>query len=369
MVNVTHARRTEMPFGSYLNDLRAVWRDVAQRDGAHTRQYVMAGQTIAVETAGAGPGEGEFRAMEHLATSAEEAADLTIRLLEEADAGDALPEVPAALCTPTEDANSEGGAVHYFDSPTLRVSRQHGAHGTELTMLDKETHRGLVVSRRHPPYARTNAVHASPLRNILSWWLTSRDAVVAHGAAVGTRDGGVLLCGNGGSGKSTTAMLCVQAGLLYAGDDSVVLTGLRRPVVHSMYRSAGLRRGSVLPTADAGTHEGPFPSFRSSKDLILLSSHPGPVVTHFPLRAIVRLRVTDHQDTHVGPATGMEVLEALAPSTVCQFTGDAQERLDRLAAISAAVPSYTLALGHDVRQVAAGVQRILRDATPAGVTA
>ena len=47
--------------------------------------------------------------------------------------------------------------------------------------------------------------------------------VLLHAAAVGDADGVVLLVGNGGSGKSTTSVVCSQAGLGFLADDFCLL--------------------------------------------------------------------------------------------------------------------------------------------------
>src|SRR5262249_58368179 len=90
-----------------------------------------------------------------------------------------------------------------------------------LSALDVGT--GLAVcwldDARRVPYYQTGA----PLKTILGWWFDRPDRQLLHAGAVGAGEAGVLLAGAGGAGKSTTALLCVDAGLRYAGDDYVLV--------------------------------------------------------------------------------------------------------------------------------------------------
>ena len=63
---------------------------------------------------------------------------------------------------------------------------------------------------------------------------------LVHSGAVGIGGQGVLLTGIGGSGQSTTCLLCLEAGLDFAGDDYTAfeLVGGSSARVHSLYSSA-----------------------------------------------------------------------------------------------------------------------------------
>jgi hypothetical protein len=132
--------------------------------------------------------------------------------------------------------------------PTLNALRlpDHRA----LTWLDDAAHEPAHVRYR-------------PLAEIFAAWLPLRGALLLHAAAVGDADGALLLVGDGGSGKSTTALLASQAGLGFLADDFCLVEPGSPPRVHSIYRSAKLRRDSVgrapeldleLADVDGGDH-------------------------------------------------------------------------------------------------------------------
>ena len=54
---------------------------------------------------------------------------------------------------------------------------------------------------------------------------------VVHAASVGTKDGAVLIVGKGGSGKSTSALACLNAGMYYLGDDYTLISNDSNPQV------------------------------------------------------------------------------------------------------------------------------------------
>ena len=80
----------------------------------------------------------------------------------------------------------------------------------------------------------------APLLTILNWWMGSHGKQMVHAAAVGTSEGGVLLVGKSGSGKSSTALACLDSKLLYAGDDHCFVETKPKPYAHSIFCSGKL---------------------------------------------------------------------------------------------------------------------------------
>lgn len=206
--------------------------------------------------------------------------------------------------------------------------------------------------------------HAAPFRLILSWWLGAQGANLVHGAAVGRADGGALVVGKGGSGKSTTALLSLLAGLSYASDDYVVVEGdhlageagepgeARGPVVHSAFGSGKLDNAQCLR----------FPSLQPAivnpvreaeeKAVFLVNRFaPQRMIDSFPLRAVLVPRITGLPDTRVRPGSAVAALAALAPSTIFQLPGSPGNELRAMADVIRAVPTYSLELGTEFEQI------------------
>ena len=114
---------------------------------------------------------------------------LTVNLWDSASTGAPPPPRPAA---PGDHAE---GALFHFHEPPLRAAYQPGLE--TLSILDSASMVAWhwVADAAEQPYWD----QASPIRQILFWWLASRGYLQVHGAAVGTPAGGVLLVGRGGS--------------------------------------------------------------------------------------------------------------------------------------------------------------------------
>jgi len=96
-----------------------------------------------------------------------------------------------------------------------------------------------------------------------------------------------LLTGVGSSGKSTTAMICLDAGLFYAGDDQVAVNSEAIPFLHSLYSSARLDGygGYTFSELVRGI-EDPEPSGDVNPAAFVQRHWPDRIVRGFSLRAI-----------------------------------------------------------------------------------
>ena len=179
-----------------------------------------------------------------------------------------------------------------------------------------------------------------PFRAILHWWLGSRGILQVHGGAVGLSEAGVLLVGRGGSGKSTTALACLAAGLRYAGDDFVAVSTRPEPHVHSLYGSGKvepnhLQRFPELVKAVSNPEPGP----REKSIVFVEHVHPGAAIAGFPLHAVVVPRVVARSpETRLVPTSGAAALAALAPSTVFLLYPSTPQTFAELAALVRSVP-------------------------------
>lgn len=191
---------------------------------------------------------------------------------------------------------------------------------------------------------------AAPLRPVLAWWAEHTGRQLAHGAAVGTPAGAVLLAGRGGSGKSTTALACLEAGFLYLGDDYVMLEQGDPPRVSSLYSTAKLvpanldERLSRLRALVAGRRD-------PTEDKVTLSlwgAFGDRLSRSLPLRAIVIPSISSGGRMKLQPITAASALSALAPTTLFQLPNAGAKALERLARIIASVPRYQLQLDREL---------------------
>jgi hypothetical protein len=239
------------------------------------------------------------------------------------------------------------GEVAVIDSLRISLFAPSGA----LSVFDPERRVGVYVVRDAatlPSYER-----AAPLRTLLHWSLEAGGCRLAHAAAVATNAGGALLAGRGGSGKSTTSLLCLRAGMKYAGDDYV---GIKADpaVAHAIYATAKIDAHSLTLLDDVAVHIEPRDG---EKGVAFLDD----VVSSFAIRALVLPRVTGGV-SRLRRASGAEALRALAPTTVFQLPGNDGATFAWMASFARAVPAYALDLGDDRAAIPALVARAIEGA-------
>jgi hypothetical protein len=183
-------------------------------------------------------------------------------------AGILLPAF-AGLDEARGDAQSTVGAwdvaatgFGFPDRPAVRAPgryrctvRRAGRVVAELEWASPDVFRsGDRVARRHLLAVRQASAlspreGASPLRRQLNWAL-GPDVLFVHAGAVGDADGVALLMGASGSGKSSTSVACLRAGMGFLSDDYCLVRG-DPPVVHRLYATARLFDHDVEQFADS----------------------------------------------------------------------------------------------------------------------
>jgi hypothetical protein len=331
-----------------LDRMAAAFSDAVDRAGAIQRAYRVAGETVLLEFAGPALVGDILPSLEHLAPGAS-APTLTVRLWDSSSTRIALPEMRWAR--PTRDPTAT--------SPPMRSARQPDSGVTSF--LDEE--RATAYFWAPDPQSLTIADRGTPLRFILHWWMAARGSQLVHGGAVGEEDGGVLLVGKGGAGKSTTALACVGSALRFAGDDNVLvrLTG-GQFVAHALYNSAKLLHEDThrFPAMFPAPRDGEVRS--GDKTLTFVHrSNPSSVVREFPVRALLMPTIGYGPTSSIRPSGAAAALAALAPSTILSLPGSGPATLSALARIATGVPSYVLELGSDLRAVPHVIEHLLAE--------
>ena len=305
--------------------------------GLIERRLQLAGFSIALRFAGPGLVPLLARAFSHLPPAdAGTPPDLSIALWDGASTGHALPPIPGMAQAGTGKL-VQGGSVHR--ALTMSAKADSGV----VSLLDAGHGRGYCYV---PDAARLPASEtAAPLLAILHGWLSGRDALIVHAAAVGGAQAGVLLVGRGGSGKSTTALACALAGLGYTADDYCLVRLAPEVTVHCLYASAKLhpaslqRVGMTPPTQGERIHDKHL-LFLAEQDRIRLQPS-------FPLQAVVVPCIRGGPTSALEPVSPAVALRALAPSTLLQLPGAAATLLRAMATMLHERPCYALQLGSD----------------------
>jgi hypothetical protein len=342
---------TPRELAAYLARLEQTADGAAARVGGFRDAFCrLAGHVVRLRFAGPALVPRLLPALAHVRTEPVDVPALTVRLFDSTTTDAHLPAPPwppAAFDGFGKVRASIAGELNgVFDSGTFSVYRPH--HDQALYWI------------RDPRDIHPSET-GSPLQTILQLWLATRGLQVAHAGAVGDQSGCVLLVGNGGAGKSSTALACLPSddlGIL--GEDYCLLGPEPTPQVHTIYSSAKATDDTLdrLPFLRPMVTNRRRPA--SDKALCLLADHvPGKLLASAPLRAVAIPRITGRRRTTTSEATAAAALAALAPSTLLQLHGAGETTLARLAQAVRAVPCHYLDVGTDPAGVPRAIHSLL----------
>lgn len=292
-------------------------------------------------------------ALAHLAARPVSSPALTVCLWDSVSTRTAMPSPPWQA-----DDYRERGEIRGFNNERIRTAFQMGSNALSMVDLEKNLALFWIRSAEQVPFWETGA----PLLSIFHFWMGQQGIQLIHAGAVGMPDGGVLLAGRGGSGKSTTALSCLDSELFFAGDDYCLLASEPVPTVYSMYSTGKKDPKDIQRLPFLISAIGNRARLDTEKAVYFLHEHfPKKILPSFPLRAIATPRLTGEPDTTFKETSPREVLTALAPSTIFQLPGAGQEALRMMRNTVRQVRCYYLNLGTDMAQIPGVIFKLLRE--------
>lgn len=334
--------------------------EAERKAGAQSVDIVVAGHLVRLRFAGAALLSKVVPALAHLVapTAPEAVPALSVCFWDRQSTGVGMIPPP----WPLEGIGADSviaGATEDGLRATFRIDRG------VFTLLDVEARVCAIWMRDVTAIDRHDA--AAPLRPQLASYFAKYGLAVTHGAAIATGGRGVLLGGRGGSGKSTTSLLCLEAGFDFAGDDYVLVdpgTGGDHtpPYVHSLYSTAKVlpRGGTRLPRIGDAFAEEPVEALSGDKAIAYLAPHVGArLSTGFPLVALLLPTVTGRPETRAVPISAAVALRGIAPSTILQNGDEGPRTLAILAGLASRLPCYRLELGSELEQIPMCIERII----------
>lgn len=205
-----------------------------------------------------------------------------------------------------------------------------------LNLFNRATGKGLfwVQSLHELPEWEFGA----PLKKIFEWALIDRGLQIIHSAAVGIGSQGVLLCGPGGSGKSTTTALCLSSNFATTGDDYCAISISNPHRVYGIYSLLKLVPESVGANSLANSA---WIKERSDGKVHYKIEHK--MVKSFSVKAIVFPKVSNSTQ-HLTQMTPREALLRLLASTINQATNPQVEFFETLMSLSKSVKAFELSV-------------------------
>ena len=323
--------------------------------------YRICGLPVRLLSVGPAPLDIVDRAIRHLrlagapaaTTAAPVEASLTVLLFDGADTSVPVPPPPGRL----EDFTARGDILGFN---TDRIKAAFQPFGRILSAFDTE--RGLGICCFGAVDRVLSFEKAAPLRSMFAWWARLHGFQIMHAAVVGRSDGGLLLAGKGGSGKSNTALACLASSMAFAGDD-VCAMGIEddEPVAHSLYATARTRpRDWVrLPFLEALSHQAVGTGEDEKALYYLLPAFARQVIRRAPVRAILLPRVGGGPSSRLQPTSQSAALMAIAPVTTTLLPDAGPEIFEAVGRLVRRVPCYELQLGTDVAALQATLTNLL----------
>lgn len=337
----------------YLAASKATERSFSNTGNTIIRHIRVAGINVQLKFAGEALMPMVLPAIAHLLIAPEtHNPAYTIEIWDSTSTGSDFPDAPCSI-----DDIMPRGEIRGFKSD--RFETAFFTHARMLTLLDHEHKKGIVCFADNIDIPAFEL--ACPLRGILSWILRRNNVVMLHAASVGTADGYILIGGNSGAGKSSTALRCLVGGLNYMGDDITAISMQHKlPQVHSLYSSGKTLSNDLhkfpelMPSLHAHFEE------EYDKEIFFFS----PVFTK-QLKDSGRLKavVIPHQDAslEIGfqPLSFATALSVIGSSSKLLLPDAGNEIIQMLSSVLHEVPCYRFNLGNDPKQIAATLSQFI----------
>jgi hypothetical protein len=204
-------------------------------------------------------------------------------------------------------------------------------------------------------------VDGRPFRAIFQWFLNLSQHQIVHAAGVGFPEGGVIITGKSGAGKSTTSVACLNSELKFAGDENVVISTSGTPKVYSLYNTANLddRSISLLPFMNDKNISAQF----IQTDKLLYNLHenfPEKTIVEYPLKGIIVSKVAGTGPNTIQPLSPAIALIALAPTSLFQIPGNKSEGFLRMSDLVKRIPCFQLTLGASIEELPSMMAQFVR---------
>lgn len=310
--------------------------------GCHSYYFGVAGQLIQLEVIGEQLESILVPAFRHCQLDGNRRAlvpDLTIHAFDTASTGVSMPQpVWAETAYNGKEALSRfaTGSIRgefSFDSGVFNI--QNAATATGVYWIHD--------AKEHPQYEQS-----SPLRVQFSWWLRPRDRQLIHGGAVAHENGGVLLVGRSGSGKSTSCLACLKRGWQYLGDDHLLFGLEPEPTIYNLYQSAKLNVAHLrtyFPNLVDAIYNYTTPDQHDKAILMLNDYFPGLIARECRVRAIVLPKVSSGQSSQLMEVHPQTTMAALISPTLIQLPPVPPHDVRKMMQLVKSVPNYRLEIG------------------------
>jgi hypothetical protein len=347
------APRSEDDQRAFFNSVLSLARQAESAAGARERDLRLAGSLIRLVFAGPALEMELMPAIAHLEAEPGGTPDVVFHIWDTVSTGIEPPPPPCPFVCFTYR-----GDIWTFNSQRVR-SAFHWSEWS-VSLLDLDGREGVYWLRSGaglPYWAK-----ASPFRTLFHWWMEERGAQLIHAAAVGRPDGGVLITGKGGVGKSSTALACAAAGFGYVADDYLVVTLDPEPVAHSIYCTAKVNADQIDRFAQFKPRFLGGPPTEGLADKAVAYLYPeaaAPLLRSMPIMAVLTPAFGERAESTVVPTSLGLLRGATTFTTLAQLPHAGQRTVDFIERLLARAPGWKLLLGRDLDRVPEAIAEVI----------
>lgn len=336
-------QKSELEQIQFYNRCLNIFKLAAGKTEEINLYYRIAGNVVCLNFAGTSLLPWLTPAFEHLRIKPVENPDLTIHVWDSNSTGIKMPPPPCEWADFTDR-----GDIWGFNSKRIKTAFHWSEYSVNVMDLKTNTAVYWVKNPNGFPYW----VYSSPFRTIIQWWIEKNGGQLMHAAAVGTKNGAVLITGKGGSGKSTSAITCLNGGLKYLGDDYVIIKKDPEPKVYSLYSTAKLnledmhRFPNLKPLAGKRVKEN-----QEKEVLFLYPKLKEQIVDEMPLKAILTPQIMPVEETVIEPASFWPIQRAMSFTTMSQLPGVGMHTQKYISQFISMLPCFTLKPGSNFDKI------------------
>ncbi|MDS3861161.1 hypothetical protein RIF25_10120 [Thermosynechococcaceae cyanobacterium BACA0444] len=290
-------------------------------------------------------------------------ADLTIFVSEQVSHNQPLPQLVkawfGAIAQHPEKYLAPRGEITNGDNQQILIAYNGGSGIVNLYHLEKNIALCLIQDINRLPYYEIG----SPFKVIWHWLVQSKGQLMLHAGAVGLEDKGVLLVGKGGSGKSTTALACVDSKLKYLSDDYCVVTWEQPLKVHSLFSTVKLvGKNDLKRFPFINKYLSNSRNIEYEKAMAFVNQFaPEALLNELPLKAICIPKVTGLSATTWERTSPAKALFSIAPSSILQLPYTNQNTFQMISKVASHLPCFYLKIGTDIKQIPENILQILNE--------
>ncbi|MDB4915731.1 MAG: hypothetical protein JWM95_3375 [Gemmatimonadetes bacterium] len=337
---------------AFFDETMARFTEARAKCGAVELHLDVAGTCIRLEFAGDRLVPHFMPALAHLVVEPSRDADVTFSLWDSSSTGVEMLPAPCAW-----ECFTDRGDIWGMSSREVRSA----FHWIECSLNLYHVERRQAVFWVQSDEALPFWTKASPLRTLFHWWMEQNGKHLLHAAAVGDENGALLITGKGGTGKSTSALACLDAGMQYIGDDYLIVQSEPEPRVFSLYCTAKLNADQVARFPEL--HHLVVNGSSLERDKAVIHLHPeraSQISRSLPLRAIATPAFGSTADTSFAPLSRVQLQRAATFTTMTQLPHAGREMHEFMERLMLDLPALTMILGSDIARVPNAVRALLQ---------